>query len=87
VRLRRNKNRRFFALHVLYAPPVNRGNVCLLADFPTLYGVTVEIKVDKAIKAVTMRPEDKALEFTQDGETVRFTLDPFSLHKLITLEW
>ena len=87
VRLRRNKNRRFFALHVLYAPPVNRGNVCLLADFPTLYGVKIELKIDKAIKAVTLRPEDKAIEFTQDGDTVSFTLDPFSLHKLVTLEW
>ena len=87
VRLRKNKNRKFYALHLLYAPPVNRGNVCLLADFPTLYGVKIELRVDKAIKAVTMRPEDKPLDFVQNGDTVSFTVDPFSLHKLITLEW
>ncbi len=87
VRLRRNKNRRFLALHVLYAPPVNRGNVCLLADFPTLYGVEAEIKVDKQIKSVTGRPDGTPLQFEQDGDTVRIKIDPFNTHKLVILEW
>ena len=40
-RIRVRKSKDFIALHLLYAPPVNRGNVCLLPDFPKLHGVRV----------------------------------------------
>ncbi|MBO5270393.1 MAG: beta-galactosidase trimerization domain-containing protein [Clostridia bacterium] len=85
IRLRESRDGSFLALHVLYAPPVNRGNVCLLPDFPTLYGVEVSIKTDKAIKTVTLQPDGTPVPFEQkDGRTV-LHLPPFHTHALITL--
>jgi len=87
VRLRKSEQGKFFALHVLYAPPVHRGNVCLLCDFPTLHDVKFSIKVDRKIKDVTLQPENEALDFVQDGDTVTFTMKPFNLHKLVVLKY
>jgi hypothetical protein len=86
VRLRENKEEGFLALHVLYAPPVNRGNVCLLPDFPKLHDVTVTLKVNRAITSVTAEPDGEAIPFIQTGDSVTLALPPFRLHQLIILK-
>ena len=86
VRLRESNDGNFLALHVLYAPPVNRGNVCLLPDFPTLHGVEVSIKTDKAVKKATLSPENVSVPFEQMGDRIVLHLPPFHTHALITLE-
>lgn len=87
VRLRKSKNANFYALHTLYSPPINRGNVYLLADFPTLHNVRLTLKLDERIKAITIMPEGESIPFEQTANKVSFTLPPFSLHKLAVLEW
>ena len=86
VRFRKRIGEEQYMLHVLYAPPVNRGNVCLLPDFPTLHDVKFSVQVDTKIKKVTLRPSGEELAFTQEGNTVSFTMPPFSLHALVVLE-
>ena len=73
------------ALHILYATPVNRGNVCLLTDFPTLHGVKVTVKTDKTVTSAVSQPDGETIPFTQTGDEVTLSLPPFSLHKLIVL--
>ena len=87
VRLRESTEERFLALHVMYAPPVNRGNVCLLPDFPRLYDVSVSIKTDKDIIRVISAPDGEKLRFEKGDGRVTVYLDPFRLHKLVLLEW
>lgn len=84
IRLREGED--FLALHVLYAPPVNRGNVCLLPDFPKLYGVGVSIKTAKNITSVKTEPDGVEIPFTKNGDTISFNLPPFSLHQLVILK-
>ena len=86
IRLREDNSGEFLALHVLYAPPVNRGNVCLLPDFPVLHDVTITIKVDRKISTVIAEPNGEFIPFTQDGERVTLNLPPLKLHKLIILK-
>ena len=85
VRLRESNDKSFIALHVLYAPPVNRGNVCLLPDFPKLHDVTITLKVDKKITSVISEPDGEKIPFEQDGDSVTLYMPPFSLHKLMIL--
>ena len=85
IRLREDKDGKFLALHVLYAPPVNRGNVCLLPDFPKLHDVKITLKTNKKISSVTSEPDGCDVSFTQNGELITLSLSPFSLHKLIIL--
>ena len=84
IRLREGNG--FLALHVLYAPPINRGNVCLLPDFPKLYEVEVSLKTDRNITSVKTALCDVEIPFTQKDGKVFFTLPPFRLHELVILE-
>ena len=86
VRLRESKDGSFIALHVLYAPPVNRGNVCLLPDFPRLHDVTVTLKVKRRIVSAFSAENEVPIPFTQVGDTVTVHLPPFRLHQLIVLK-
>ena len=70
---------------MLYAPPVNRGNVCLLPDFPKLHDVRVELKTGRKISSVTLEPECREIAFEQIGDRVSFELPPFRLHQLVIL--
>lgn len=86
VRLRENTEEGFLALHMLYAPPVNRGNVCLLPDFPKLHEVSVTLKINEKITSAISAPDGEEIPFMQVNDTVTLQLPPFSLHKLIILK-
>lgn len=87
VRFRKSENENFFALHLLYSPPVNRGNVCMLTDFPMLHDVKITLKVNEKIKETVAVPGNEKLDFVQHGEEISFKLKPFALHQLIILKW
>ena len=86
IRLRESDGGDFLALHLLYAPPVNRGNVCLLPDFPRLYDVKVRIRVDRTVTSAISEPDGEAIPFTQSGDVVTLEMPPFRLHKLVILK-
>jgi hypothetical protein len=86
IRLREADDKSFLALHTLYAPAVNRGNVCLLPDFPTLYGVKIKVRVDREITSATSVPDGASIPFTQEGDYVLLDLPPFKLHSLIIMK-
>ncbi len=76
----------FIALHLLYAPPVNRGNVCLLPDFPTLHGVEVRLRTERKITSVALPVSGERIPFKQDGDMLYIKLPPFSLHTLLIIK-
>ncbi len=85
VRVRRREADGAVILHVLYAPPVNRGNVCLLPDFPKLHDVAITLRVDGKVKAAVLRPSGEPIPFTCGDGTVTLSLPPFALHTLVEL--
>lgn len=86
ARIRLREGEGFLALHVLYSPPINRGNVCLLSDFPKLHDVVIDIKTEKKITQATYEPTGELTPFTQNGDTVTLNMPPFSLHQLVILK-
>jgi len=86
VRIREAKDGSFLGLHLLYAPPVNRGIACVLPDFPTLHGVRVTLDAGRKIKSVSSEPDGTNLPFEANGNTVSFEIPPFNTHKLIVLK-
>jgi hypothetical protein len=85
--LREKKEEGFFALHMLYAPPVNRGNVCLLPDFPKLHEVSVTLKINEKITSVVSASDGTEIPFKQVDGRVTLQIPPFNLHKLIVLKY
>jgi len=87
VRLRKSEKDSFYALHLLYAPPVNRGNVCLLEDFPPLFETRVSVSVPEAVKRVHLEPSGKEIFFDQKNGTLTFTVPKIQLHGLVVIEY
>lgn len=87
VRIRKSENDNFYAIHMLYAPPINRGNVCLLEDFPPLYNTEISLKVGEEIKRVVLVPQNKEIKFEQKDGKVIFNVEKMELHQLIVLEY
>ena len=87
VRIRKSKNKSFYALHLMYAPPVNRGNVCLLEDFPIVNNIEVVVKINETVKQVISQPDGELIEFTQEQGLLKFKIDSLRLHKLIVIEY
>ena len=87
IRLRKSKNENYYVLHTLYSVPVNRGNVHLLSDFPTLHDVKITLKLEEKTKEIALIPGGEKLAFTQKNGEVSFTLPPFSLHQAVLIKW
>lgn len=87
VRLRKSEKDNFYALHILYAPPVNRGNVCLLEDFPLVNNIKITVKIQEKIKSIKSIPDGEKIDFVQNDKDVVFNVDNLRLHKLIAIEY
>ena len=87
ARVRKSNSENFYALHLLYAPPINRGNVCLLEDFPIVNNLDVSIKVAEKVKEVTSQPDGEQIPFVWENGILRFKIDTLRLHKLIVIKY
>ena len=87
VRVRKSNEDNFYALHLLYAAPVNRGNVCLLEDFPVLNNINVEINIDEPVKRVISQPHGEEIPFKWQNGKLSFTVNGLHIHKLIVIEY
>ena len=87
VRLRKSEKESFYALHLLYAPPVNRGNVCLLEDFPPLFETRVSVSIPENVKRVRLEPSGEELSFAQKDGALSFTVPKIQLHQLVVIEY
>ena len=79
------QNRRY-VLHLLYGPPIVRGNCLVLEDFPEVRETPVTIRTDKSIARVVLRPQNVSLDFEKTNEGITFTISSFRMHQIITIE-
>ena len=87
IRVRKSDKDNFYAVHLLYAPPVNRGNVCLLEDFPRVDGIEIELKVSENVKNVFVADTNENIEFTQIGDILYLKVNNLVLHKLLIINY
>ncbi len=81
----REKHR--YVNHVLYVSPTLRGKVQVIEDILPLYDVHVELKLKEQIKKCYLAPSGEALAFTQEGESIRYTLPKLYCHAAVVLEY
>ena len=73
-------DRRCYVLHLLYAPPLERGRCLLIEDMPPLRDVPVTLRLPAEPTAVHLEPEGRGLKFTRDSSAVELTVPEFSCH-------
>jgi len=74
--------------HLLYAVPVKRGKgVEIIEDIVPLYHISCMLCTDKTIRRVYLAPQMEEIPFTQEGNTVCYTLDKLENHQMIVLDY
>ncbi len=76
-----------YVTHLLYGPPLLRGDVSVLEDFLPVPGVSLTLDVPEKITEVIQIPEGSSLPFTQEGSAVKVTVPTFTMHTAIVFKY
>ena len=74
-----------YIAHLLYAPPMQRGNCEIIEDMPPLYEIKLWIDLPETILAATLIPDGVDLKITQEGSKASVTIPKFSCHCAVAL--
>ena len=79
-----NKNR--YVIHLLYAPPLQRGRCLIIEDVPEIYGVELDINLEKKIKKAYFLNLDKTIKI-ENKKSIQIKVDKFQIHEALVLEY
>jgi hypothetical protein len=79
------KNR--YVAHLLYSPPLQRGDCKVIEDFPPIPGVTLEIRLPEKVTKVRTVPAGEPLPFSQENGVLKVSVPTFTMHTAAVLEY
>ena len=79
-----NKNR--YVIHLLYAPPLQRGRCLIIEDVPEIYGVELDINLEKKIKKAYFLNLEKTIKI-ENKKSIQIKVDKFQIHEALVLEY
>lgn len=79
-----NENR--YVYHMLYASPIQRGNVRVVEDLVPLFDVPVTVDFEEEIKNVHFIPSGKKAEFKKEGDKLKVVVPELYIHEAIVFE-
>lgn len=74
-------------LHLLYAPPILRGDTLVIEDLPIVYNVKARINTVRKVTNAYLAPQMKPLEFIQQDGYVEITVPELKCHQIIVLDY
>ena len=86
ITFRKNTDKKFYVINLLYASPSLRGNAFVLEDFPKLKDVRISFKIKEDVSEIVLVPQGKKIGFNKDGNgyTVAEPVD-FSMHQSVVV--
>lgn len=82
------KEQKRLVLHMLHYIPEHRSELIdTVEDVIPLYQISVSIRSNKKIKQICLVPERKILDFSQEGEHVKFKIPEIRGHQMVELSW
>ena len=86
VTLLHQENQKRFIIHLLYAPPLERGRCLVIEDLPEIHNVELYINLGKRIKNAYFLNLNKNIRITQNKK-INVTVDKFRMHEALILEY
>jgi hypothetical protein len=74
-------------VHLLYAPPLERGRCLVIEDLPVLLEVPVELRLPETVRRACLPLRDQELMIERDGEVIRFHVPQVQGHQVVTVEY
>ena len=87
VSLLRQADKHRYVAHLLYSPPLQRGDCKVIEDFPPIPGVTLEVRVPEKVVKVRAVPAGETLSFKQKAGVVKVAVPTFTMHTGIVFEY
>lgn len=79
---------RRYIIHLLYATPVKRGKKTeIIEDIIPVHNITVTLKLPQKIKQAYLAPQKTIINFTQNNDEIKFTVDEFECHQMVVLDY
>lgn len=77
-----------WVLHLLHYIPERRGvDFDVIEDVIPLYHVDVSVRIPTAVTDVVTAPEGAAVDFSQNGERIEFTVPEINGHQMIVIQF
>jgi len=76
-----------YVAHLLYGPPITRGECEVIEDLPPLYNVPVTVDLPVNVKRAVLIPEMKELPIAKKGGKLTVAVPRFSCHCAVAFEY
>jgi len=87
VSLLHQPRQRRYIVHLLYSPPLQRGEVRVIEDLVPLYRIPVHVDFDRKIKSARLEPEHRDLVLEADGNGYRVVVPEFTCHCCVVFDY
>jgi hypothetical protein len=87
VTLMHQLHARRYVVHLLYAPPLQRGRCLVIEDLVPLYNVPVTVRVPETIARAILVPGGEALPLERAGGAVHTVVPVVHCHQAVVLEY
>ena len=76
-----------YVAHLLYAPPMQRGNCEVIEDMPPLYDVPLRFNLPEKIISARLLPDKITLPISWNGNEGSLIIPSFSCHCAVSLDY
>lgn len=76
-----------YVLHLMYAAPIQRGQVSVLEDFPTLRNIPVTLHVPEQLQRAVMVPQQEPIPLERTADGWCLTVPELTGHQMIVFEY
>ena len=76
-----------YVVHLLYSPPIQRGEVRVIEDFLPVPNVGIKLKVPEKVKRAYMIPGKQSLKLSSEQGMVSVTVPEFTMHTGVVFEY
>jgi len=87
INLLKQAHKSRYVLHLLYASPIQRGNVRVVEDLVPLYDIPVTIALEEEVKKAYLVPSGKKLRIKRSGGKMHLSVPELYCHNAIVLEY
>jgi hypothetical protein len=87
VNLLHQPEHRRYVVHLLYGPPLQRGEAQVIEDLLPLYNTVVEVDLGEELRRAFTVPGRKTVEFSEDDGKVKVRIPEFRAHTAVVLEY
>ncbi len=86
-RITMSKKEDSYVLNMTYASPVKRGCAEIIDDIMPIYNIPVKVNIKEKVKRVYSPVENTDYAFTQNDDSVEFTIDKIHCHNVVVIEY